>query len=436
MGRACAFRRRRTWSCSRRPRPHHGGLAASDARRGSAWRPGQRDARGATDDGADGARVLRAGPSCESSLRSVRLQRHPSSRIDRCSKRRQGAVGSASFDGQPRLRRSRATRRPLQRRFSGPRSSINSRRLVSGDSPRSARGSSAWTAASSPRTDRRSAIRGRASSRRRTSGPRSVSAARCGNRATASRSRFGRNVLSMTSRCGDRRDRDPRAASPPPAGRPSLGRPAGLRRSAQALHHAEHGRSARPGSSIGACRARHGPGLRAVWTRTSGVTRTRAGTRDVRVGSAPVRSPTSACLRRTAPGPRSCSSRVSTTRRRSPVHASRSSGRRIRRCGGKHRADGVAIAPALPLPSAAHAIPRSSSPREGRRPRVRVSDWRATALVAAGDIYLTLWTALRSLRGSVFTDRGVYKQGDAVRVKAVLRADDAGRREWWRRTPS
>ena len=54
-----------------------GSLAASDARRTFAGRAGRRDARGATDDGADGARVLRPGPIMRVVVRSVRLQRHP-----------------------------------------------------------------------------------------------------------------------------------------------------------------------------------------------------------------------------------------------------------------------------------------------------------------------------------------------------------------------
>ena len=84
------------------------------------------------------------------------------------------------------------------------------------------------------------------------------------------------------------------------------------------------------------------------------------------------------------------------------------------------------MAPALPLrkPDDWYELSLRRHGREGRRRRLRR---RRTGTKAScrgtSTCRYELWEATDILRGSVFTDRGVYKPGEDVHVKAIVRAD-------------
>ena len=87
--------------------------------------------------------------------------------------------------------------------------------------------------------------------------------------------------------------------------------------------------------------------------------------------------------------------------------------------------DGVAMAPALPLrPQRTPSPPFIVTVEKDGDLAFVASDWMSDPQPWRLG-FQRQWSLARQLRGSVFTDRGVYRQGDVVRVKAVLRADDA-----------
>jgi uncharacterized protein YfaS (alpha-2-macroglobulin family) len=92
---------------------------------------------------------------------------------------------------------------------------------------------------------------------------------------------------------------------------------------------------------------------------------------------------------------------------------------------GRTGADGVAMAPALPLrdPNNWHQLSfLVTAGKDGDLAYV-ASDW--TEGIQPWDFGngFQLWEATDILRGSVFTDRGVYKPGEQIHAKAILRAD-------------
>ena len=93
---------------------------------------------------------------------------------------------------------------------------------------------------------------------------------------------------------------------------------------------------------------------------------------------------------------------------------------------GKTNRDGLALAPALALRTPGAWNERTSfivlAEKSGDTAYV-VSDWNEGISPWEFNSEYNIWEATDILRGSVFTDRGVYKPGEAVQVKAILRSD-------------
>ncbi|HEX5216455.1 MAG TPA: MG2 domain-containing protein [Vicinamibacterales bacterium] len=92
---------------------------------------------------------------------------------------------------------------------------------------------------------------------------------------------------------------------------------------------------------------------------------------------------------------------------------------------GQTGADGVAMAPALPLRKPDDWYKLSfvaTAEKDGDLAYVN-SDWNEGILPWEYDASFQLWESTDILRGSVFTDRGVYKPGEDVHFKAIVRAD-------------
>lgn len=87
--------------------------------------------------------------------------------------------------------------------------------------------------------------------------------------------------------------------------------------------------------------------------------------------------------------------------------------------------DGVAMAPALPLRSPEDWYEFSfivTAEKDGDVAYVG-SDWHEGILPWEFGASYELWEATDILRGSVFADRGVYRPGESVEVKAIVRRD-------------
>ena len=87
--------------------------------------------------------------------------------------------------------------------------------------------------------------------------------------------------------------------------------------------------------------------------------------------------------------------------------------------------DGVALAPALPLRKPDDWYEFSflvTAEKDGDVAYVG-SDWNEGIHAVGLRHPYQLWEATDILRGSVFTDRGVYKPGEQVHVKAIVRTD-------------
>jgi uncharacterized protein YfaS (alpha-2-macroglobulin family) len=111
-----------------------------------------------------------------------------------------------------------------------------------------------------------------------------------------------------------------------------------------------------------------------------------------------------------------------------PVDSARVSiidGSNKQRWQGTTDSDGVAVAPALDLRLLTRPADFAfivTAEKDGDVAYVG-SDWSADVHPRGWNINYQLSESLPVLRGSVFTDRGVYKEGEDVRVKAVLRDD-------------
>lgn len=107
---------------------------------------------------------------------------------------------------------------------------------------------------------------------------------------------------------------------------------------------------------------------------------------------------------------------------------------------GKTNKDGVAMAPTLPLRKPGYYYGDGDAPQqfapetESGLTFIAVaekdgdvayvaSDWQEGIEPWAFGMNYDLWQATDILRGSVFTDRGVYKPGEEVHFKAIVRAD-------------
>jgi uncharacterized protein YfaS (alpha-2-macroglobulin family) len=92
---------------------------------------------------------------------------------------------------------------------------------------------------------------------------------------------------------------------------------------------------------------------------------------------------------------------------------------------GPTNADGIAMAPALPLRSADDAMSFSfivTAEKDGDVAYVG-SDWNEGIEPWHFDVSYGIHEAAPLLRGSVFTDRGVYKPGEEVHFKIIVRSD-------------
>ena len=87
--------------------------------------------------------------------------------------------------------------------------------------------------------------------------------------------------------------------------------------------------------------------------------------------------------------------------------------------------DGVAMAPALPLrkPDEWYELSFVVTAEKDGDVAYLASNWNEGILPWDFGYGYQLWEATDILRGSVFTDRGVYRPGEAVHVKAIVRAD-------------
>jgi hypothetical protein len=92
---------------------------------------------------------------------------------------------------------------------------------------------------------------------------------------------------------------------------------------------------------------------------------------------------------------------------------------------GVTAADGVAMAPALPLRDPDRWYEFSflvTAEKDGDTAYVG-SNWNEGIMPWAFSLPYGLWEATDILRGSVFSDRGVYRPGEEVQVKAIARLD-------------
>ena len=95
---------------------------------------------------------------------------------------------------------------------------------------------------------------------------------------------------------------------------------------------------------------------------------------------------------------------------------------------GETDGDGIALAPALPLrkPNEWYQLSFLVTAEKDGDVAYAASNWNEGIMPWDFGHGYSLWEATDILRGSVFTDRGVYRPGEAVQVKAVLRADAPG----------
>jgi uncharacterized protein YfaS (alpha-2-macroglobulin family) len=94
---------------------------------------------------------------------------------------------------------------------------------------------------------------------------------------------------------------------------------------------------------------------------------------------------------------------------------------------GTTAADGVALAPALTLrkPDEWYEFSFLVMAEKDGDVAYTGSDWNEGIVPWEFGKSYNLWEATNILRGSVFADRGVYKPGEAVQVKAIVRMDTA-----------
>ena len=87
--------------------------------------------------------------------------------------------------------------------------------------------------------------------------------------------------------------------------------------------------------------------------------------------------------------------------------------------------DGIALAPALPLrpPDNWHELSFIVTAEKDGDFAYVASDWNEGIMPWEFDVPFQLWESTDILRGSVFTDRGVYKPGEPIHVKAIVRSD-------------
>ncbi len=92
---------------------------------------------------------------------------------------------------------------------------------------------------------------------------------------------------------------------------------------------------------------------------------------------------------------------------------------------GTTGADGVAMAPALPLrkPDTSYELSFLVTAEKNGDLAYVGSNWNEGIMAWDFDIPYALWEATDILRGSIFTDRGVYKPGEDVHLKAIVRTD-------------
>ena len=88
-------------------------------------------------------------------------------------------------------------------------------------------------------------------------------------------------------------------------------------------------------------------------------------------------------------------------------------------------AQGLALSPALPLrkPNVPYRFSFLVTAEKDGDVAYVGSNWNEGIQAWDFGHSYQLWEATDVLRGSVFTDRGVYKPGEQVQVKAILRAD-------------
>ena len=94
---------------------------------------------------------------------------------------------------------------------------------------------------------------------------------------------------------------------------------------------------------------------------------------------------------------------------------------------GTTNRDGIAMAPALPLRQPENWYQLAfvvTAEKDGDVAYVS-SNWNEGIMSWDFSLPYQLWEANDILRGSVFTDRGVYKPGEQIHVKAIVRADTA-----------
>ncbi|ODS57327.1 MAG: hypothetical protein ABS36_05390 [Acidobacteria bacterium SCN 69-37] len=92
---------------------------------------------------------------------------------------------------------------------------------------------------------------------------------------------------------------------------------------------------------------------------------------------------------------------------------------------GTTAADGVVVAPALPLrdPDSWYSLAFLVTAEKDGDVAYLASNWNEGLLPWDFGHDFQLWESTNILRGSVFTDRGVYRPGETVHAKAILRID-------------
>jgi uncharacterized protein YfaS (alpha-2-macroglobulin family) len=92
---------------------------------------------------------------------------------------------------------------------------------------------------------------------------------------------------------------------------------------------------------------------------------------------------------------------------------------------GRTNREGIAMAPALPLrsPDSWYELAFIATAQKDDDFAYVASNWNEGISPWDFDAYYDLWQATDILRGSVFTDRGVYRLGESVQFKLIVRAD-------------
>ncbi|MGE5837620.1 MAG: MG2 domain-containing protein [Acidobacteriota bacterium] len=87
--------------------------------------------------------------------------------------------------------------------------------------------------------------------------------------------------------------------------------------------------------------------------------------------------------------------------------------------------DGVVVAPALPIrtPEKWHELSFIVTAEKDGDLGYAASNWNEGIMPWDFGHSFQLWEATDILRGSIFTDRGVYKPGETIHVKAIVRSD-------------